>query len=432
VLSKGSKRHKEIPNWMIPALYALAAISAGLMLPRIEARVLPMVTLGLAPASALSMYSSVGSGMLALTGIVFSLVFVMVQFSAIAYSPRLVLWIARDRVIWHSLGVFTATFIYSMAAIAWVDRNPGQRVPLFSGWLVIALLLSSVGMFIALIDRVSILQINGMLTFTGSHGRRVIEKMYPELATATVVGQPSEILEVPVTQVLLHMGPPRVIQTLDESKLFSLSVEARGVVEVVSAVGDTVVEGTELSRFRGSARKIDESSWRQAFEFGSERTFEQDPKYAIRLLVDIAIRALSPAVNDPTTAVQALDQIQDLLLRLGRRRLEIGAVCDQEDVLRLMITNPTWEDFLILAFDEIRYYGAKSIQVMRRMRAVIAELISSLPEERRGSLQYHLHRLDGVIQRSFEDEEEKQEARIEDRQGLGVPRRAKQHILPQR
>jgi uncharacterized membrane protein len=89
---------------------------------------------------------------------VFSLVFVMAQFSAVAHSPRLVLWIARDRVIWHSLGVFTATFIYSMAAIAWLDRDRSGRVLFFSGWLVVGLLLASVGMFIALVDRVAVLQ----------------------------------------------------------------------------------------------------------------------------------------------------------------------------------------------------------------------------------------------------------------------------------
>ena len=94
---------------------------------------------------------------------------------------------------------------------------------------------------------------------------------------------------------------------------------------------------------------------------GEERTFEQDPKYAIRLLVDIAIKALSPAINDPTTAVQALDQIEDLLLRLGRRRLEIGEFRDRDGQLRLVVPSPTWEDFLRLAFDEIRYCGARSV-----------------------------------------------------------------------
>ena len=84
------------------------------------------------------------------------------------------------------------------------------------------------------------------------------------------------------------------------------------------------------------------------------------PKYAIQLVVDIAIKALSPAVNDPTTAVQALDQIEALLLRLGRRRLDIGAFCDRGGNLRLFLPFPAWEDFLRLAFEEIRAYGANS------------------------------------------------------------------------
>src|SRR4029077_4464554 len=93
------------------------------------------------------------------------------------------------------------------------------------------------------------------------------------------------------------------------------------------------------------------------------RTFEQDPKYAIRLLVDIAIRALSPAINDPTTAVQALDQIEDLLRRLGRRQLDAGYARDATGSIRVIFPVPTWQDYLALSFDEIRQFGATSVQV---------------------------------------------------------------------
>jgi uncharacterized membrane protein len=161
---------------------------------------------------------------------------------------------------------------------------------------------------------------------------------------------------------------------------------------------------------------------------GRERTFEQDPKYAIRLLVDIAIKALSPAINDPTTAVQALDQIEDLLLRLGRRQLQVGTARDADGAPRLVIPGPTWEDFLMLAFDEIRFCGATSVQIMRRMRALISDLISALPKERHPALRHYQKRLDSTIARSFEDAEEQLEASIEDRQGLGVPRRLQPQI----
>jgi uncharacterized membrane protein len=177
-----------------------------------------------------------------------------------------------------------------------------------------------------------------------------------------------------------------------------------------------------LLRVHGGTRAFDERALRAAFVLGGQRTFEQDPKYAIRLLVDIAIKALSPAVNDPTTAVQALDQIEDLLLRLGSRRLEIGAFRDRAGALRLVVPHPEWEDFLTLAFDEIRYCGATSVQVMRRMRALAADLIRALPPERHEALHHQQQRLDASITQSFHDVGEQQEASVEDRQGLGIPR----------
>jgi uncharacterized membrane protein len=415
--------HAKVPNWAIPTLYACVSLIAGLTLPRVESALLPTFDAGISTSAATAIYTSIGSGMLGMAGIVFSLVFVMVQFSAIAYSPRLVMWIARDRRIWHSLGVFVATFLYSIAAIAWLDRGPANKVPFFSGWLVIVLLLASVGMFIALVDRIALLQINSMLSFTGDHGRAVIDKIYPPFDTVITVAQPEEFQNVPVTQTLFHTGRPRAIRAVQESSLFRLALSGDRIIEVTTSVGDTVIEGTMLLRVHGGAEQINERELRRTFELGAERTFEQDPKYAIRLLVDIAIKALSPAVNDPTTAVQVLDQIEDLLLRLGRRRLKAGVIRDGKGNLRLIVPNPTWEDFLALAFDEIRTYGAKSVQVMRRMKALGSDLISALPQERHPPLKHFQERLNSTIARSFEDLEERREASVEDRQGLGVPRR---------
>jgi uncharacterized membrane protein len=411
-----------LPTWGIPALYAVIAVLAGLTLPRLESILLPGSQSGLSPTAAVTIFSSVGSGMIALTGIVFSLAFVMVQFSATAYSPRLVLWIARDPVLWHAVGIFSATFLYAIAAIAWVDRPGIGGTPFISSWLVIALLLASVGMFIALIEKISLLQIHRMLAFTADHGRRVIEETYPPLETAIATPDPEEYLKLPVSQTVRHSGRPQTVQALDVPALLALSSGAGAVMVVVANVGDTLVEGTPMLRVHGGKRAMDERALGDAFAVGAERTFEQDPKYPLRLLVDIAIKALSPAVNDPTTAVQALDQIEDLLLRLGRRRLEIGAVRDRDGALRLVVPQPTWDDFLALAFDEIRYCGASSVQVMRRMKALAADLIAALPPERHASLRRHQKRLDAAIAKSFDDAADKQEASVEDRQGLGIPR----------
>jgi uncharacterized membrane protein len=417
-----TKSAGQLDTWGIPALYAAAAIVAGLTFPRIESRLFPELISKLSVSSAMAMYSSIASGMIALTGIVFSLTFVMVQFSATAYSPRLVLWIARDPVMSHSLGIFTATFLYAIAALAGVDRSSSGRVPSVSVWVVVGLLLASVAMFISLIHRIGLLQVNRMLIFTGDQGRRVIATLYPSAKPLATASGSDEFRSLPCTQSIIHFGRPRSIQTVDVDALVSLAKEHGGVIEMAVAVGDTVVELMPMLHLFGARGPIDETRLRNAIVLGGERTFDQDPKYAIRLLVDIAIKALSPAINDPTTAVQALDQIQDLLLRLGCRYLEIGKFRDGEGKLRLVLPFPAWDDLLRLAFDEIRAYGASSMQVMRRMNALVNDLIAVLPEDRRPALRHWDERLKNTIALSFPDREDQQEASKEDRQGLGMPR----------
>jgi uncharacterized membrane protein len=412
----------QLGTWGVPALYAATAIVAGLTLPRIEGRLFPGVVAKLSISSAMTMYSAIASGMISLTGIVFSLTFVMVQFSATAYSPRLVLWIARDPVMSHSLGIFTATFLYAIAALVGVDRSGSGKVPAVSVWVVVALLLASVAMFISLIHRIGLLQVNRMLIFTGDQGRRVITSLYPSVKSPATTSGSDEFRALPCSQTLIHHGRPRSVQTVDVDALVLLAKECGGVIEMSMAVGDTVVELMPVLQVFGAHEPVAEKRLRNAIVFGGERTFDQDPKYAIRLLVDIAIKALSPAINDPTTAVQALDQIQDLLLRLGCRYLEIGKFRDTEGKLRLVLPFPKWNDILQLAFDEIRVYGAGSVQVMRRMNALVNDLIAALPEERRPALRHWEERLKISITHSFPEQEDRQEASKGDRQGLGMPR----------
>jgi uncharacterized membrane protein len=416
------KHKRQLNAWGIPALYAVIAIAAALTLPRFEGRIFPGLISPLSVSAASAIYAAIASGMIALTGIVFSLTFVMVQFSATAYSPRLVLWIARDPVISHALGMFTATFLFAIAALSGVDRNASGKVPFVSAWMENALLLASVGMFIALIHRIGLLQVNRMLVFTGEQGRKVITTLYPVSNLVGPAAAAVDLRALPLTQTLIHHGRPRAIQAVDVAWLVQIAEASGGVIEMLGAVGDTVLESTPLLHVYGVEVPVDEEKLRTGIELGEERTFEQDPKYAIRLLVDIAIKALSPAINDPTTAVQALDQIEDLLLRMGRQHLEIGKYHGSSGELRLIVPFPSWDDLLRLAFDEISAYGATSVQVMRRMNALLADLARAVPEERRPTVHYWSGRLKAMIARSFVDDEQRVEALKEDRQGLGVPR----------
>jgi len=417
-------RRARLGPWLIPLMYAVGAISAGLLFPRFEYRFFPHVAAEVTVNSAVAIYSSIASGMMALTGIVFSLAFVMVQFSATAYSPRLVLWIARDPVVSHAIGIFSATFLFAVSALAWLDRGGSGKVPFLSAWIVVVLLLASVGMFVGLINRIGMLQINRMLIFTGDRGRDVIKTLYEPLGSSSATTQPDNYARSLPAQTLLHRGHPLSLEAVGLEQLVRLASSCDGRIDMVAAVGDTVMEGIPLLHVFGAQQRVDEQKLRDALELGEERTFEQDPKYAIRLLVDIAIKALSPAINDPTTAVQALDQIGDLLLRLGGRRLEVGTFRDASGRVRLVIPFPSWDDFLHLAFEEILSCGAKSVQVMRRMKALMADLLTVLPVERHAGLKYWQQRLQASISRSFEDAEERLSASMEDRQGLGITRNA--------
>src|ERR1051326_1908435 len=149
MLSQARRIH--LGPWLIPGLYAVTAIAASIILPRIEHYVFPHLKAEASIDTSIAIYSSIASGMMALTGIVFSLTFLMVQFSATAYSPRLVMWIARDPVLSHAVGVFSATFLFAIAALSWLDRGNSRKVLLLNALTVVVLLLASVAMFIALI-----------------------------------------------------------------------------------------------------------------------------------------------------------------------------------------------------------------------------------------------------------------------------------------
>ena len=226
-----------------------------------------------------------------------------------------------------------------------------------------------------------------------------------------------------------YLGKPRAVARFDVDFLVAIARQARGAIVMACAVGDTLVEGDVLLRVHDAGAPLPEEALLRAVRLGRERTFEQDPKYPIRLLVDIAIKALSPAINDPTTAVQTIDQLEDLLRRLGSAELDAGDVDDADGALRFVFPTPTWEDYLTLAFDEIRHFGSNSVQVMRRMRSALVGLADSLEsQERVETVRGYLEHLDRIIGASPFDVEDKRMARQEDRQGIGLSRRQSEAI----
>ena len=210
-----------------------------------------------------------------------------------------------------------------------------------------------------------------------------------------------------------------VVLAFDVPGLVSLAQSADCVIELVPQVGDFVAMGDPLFRIFQGGATLSADALCQSVAVGQERTLEQDPAFAFRIIVDIASKGLSPAINDPTTAVLALDQIHHLLRDVGQRWLDDERVRDGQGRLRLVYRTPGWEDFVHLAVTEIRQYGGTSIQIARRMRAMLENLIQTLPEERAGLLRQELKLLQRSAERFFTEPEDRVLAEVSDLQGVG-------------
>ena len=209
------RQHKfRLSTWAIPALYAAAAIVAGLTFPRFESQNFPGLVHPMNVSVTITLYSSIASGMLALTSIVFSLIFVMVQFSATAYSPRLALWVARDPVISHSLGVFTATFLYALGALRECPEAGRKRshMPVPFGLRPPA---GEHGHVHCPCPSDHVPSGQPHVDFHWRSRTKVISTMYPSLISEITPTATEDFRALPQSQMLIHHGRPRSVQAVD-------------------------------------------------------------------------------------------------------------------------------------------------------------------------------------------------------------------------
>jgi len=252
----------------------------------------------------------------------------------------------------------------------------------------------------------------------GEFGIAIIRNIYPESTTGPRSMESSSNSASP-RRTVAYVGTSGIVLAADLAGLVAQARRANGIIEFVPQVGDFVAVDEPLFRLYGGAGAINDNQLRAAVAFGSERTLDQDPTFAFRILVDIAIKALSPAINDPTTAVLAIDQLHRLLRMVGLRHVSREELRDAAGELRLVFRTPNWEDFVHLTCTEIRHFGAGSVQVMRRMRSMLENLMDTLPQFRHAELRQQLDLLDREIEGHYQFAEDRTLARIPDPQGLG-------------
>lgn len=373
--------------WFIPALLVMAAVGLTALFGFLDGRVLKDVSWIRFPGgaeSARSVLSTITSSMITFTGLVFSITMLVLQLASQQYSPRVMQTFLRDRLSQVSLGVFASTFTYALLVLRQITP---EEVPGLSVAFAVVLVLVSLGFFVAYIDHVSQrIRISSILRSVREQGERMI-------AMRCGSGdEPSDSL-LPLPVEVVPTTRSGVVVELDEGELVEEALRSGVVLTTVPRTGDPIVEGMPLFEVRGGRVREHERLVRRV-QIGHTREGGQDLGAPIRHLVDVAVRALSPGVNDPSTAVQAINEIHVLLRAMATLPMPTGVHRDREGHVRLVVREPTWDDVIKLALVEIAYHGTNSVQVRRRMRALVLDLMSVVEDDRRGALRRLLDTLD--------------------------------------
>lgn len=366
--------------WFLPALALSAAAGLAFSTTSIDRNLHTAMTFPMGfvvdAESARGFLSLISSWMLTFIGLAFTMTIVVLQLASAQFSPRVLGTLLRDRYSQASLGIFIGTFAYSFMVLREVRSGGSDEfVPAVSLAVAFTLVLISLGVFIRYVNHVAqSIRAGSVITTVAEATRQELDAHWPrrEGMLRTDEWRPYRTIPAPVGGLL---------RSFDTDGLVGLARRSDIVLEIVPKVGGFVPRGAPLVRVLGDSGSLDARDVLSQIRLGQERTMHQDPAFGFRQLVDIAERALSPGVNDPTTAVQVIDQLHDLLRELLSREIPHGSHTDPEGNVRLVVPTPSWVDFLRLAVEEIRHYGADSIQISRRLLAMLEDLRTVAPDE---------------------------------------------------
>lgn len=384
-LGRALRRRRRLREGLVQLVYILAGAALALLIPRIP------VGFTVPSDETKTALLSIGAAIVPFIGIVFSLLFLVVQFGSTTFTPRLNLF-RRAPIVWHAFSYFSAVFVFSFMAAFTIPKNAAVSglVPIVTGAAVLAAFAVFRTLQFAAFDSIQLAPSLAQVTVAGHD---LIDGIYPAdlragpppAATGRPPGAPAERHE------LLWPYGPAVLQFIDVPRLLRAAEGADIVIELCAATGETLQRHDCVAVVHGTGPAALDADILKALGTGVERTFEQDPGLALRVLADIALRALSPAVNDPTSAAQALDGLDSLLRALVTRDLDAARTPGTGH--RLIMALPGWDDYLGTALDETISSAAGSIQVRRRIERLLGNLARIAPAQRLPAIQT---RLEGV------------------------------------
>jgi len=377
--------------WFVPGVVTIAAIALAMVMVHVDRvhegpwAVLAPLIFGGGAEGARGVLSAIAGSLITVTGVVFSVTIVALQLASSQFTPRVLRSFVADRTNQVVLGVFIGTFTYALLVLRTVRsaaEDGAQFVPELAVTLSVVLLLVSVGALIVFIDHAArSIQASVILQRETTKGLHQIAERFPD-AGGPGAGREVAPWELPAgaaRQVVARRAG--YVQTVEAERLFELARERRLVVRVELQVGGFVLPGEPLASVWPAELPDDEveNSVRESFSIGSERTHEQDVELGFIKISDIAVKALSPGINDPTTAHLCIDRLGELLVALGRRQVPGDARVDDEGTLRLVAGHLTFERAMGLAFDQIRHYGASNPAIAKKLLDTIRRVAVLVP-----------------------------------------------------
>ncbi|MGN9768342.1 DUF2254 domain-containing protein [Micromonospora sp. SD12] len=368
--------------WLVPGVFAVGAVAVAGGLSMLELQLdLPVEgILPSNPAGARSLLSSIITAMISFTALVFSITVVALQLASSQYTPRVLRTFLQDRIIQATLGTFVATFLFAMVVLAALPARDGERFPELSLAVSMSLVLASTGIFIYYLHHITtVMRVSHIIASIGAQTRRSIARLpAPDEPAAMVHGKVTQTVPAPA---------PGMVSNVDLPLLARLAREYDCAITVVPAPGDFVVEGAPLVRVHrvvgATGRPVPNDEASQGVTIGMERTPGQDVGFGFRQLADIAERALSPAVNDVTTAVRAVQEAHDLLRRLATRPDPVHVVRDDDSTVRVRVDGVRYDLLLAMVVDDIRLVAGQQPRVARLLDAVLRDLATvALPAHR--------------------------------------------------
>ncbi|MEU2824590.1 DUF2254 domain-containing protein [Streptomyces bacillaris] len=359
--------------------------------------------------------TQISSAMMTFIGVVFSISLVAVQMASGQLTPRVVRIFVRSRISKATLTVFLATFLFSLLVLASYESETDPRrvvsVPLLQSLLTLVLVGLSLLLFVVYVSStLRLMQVGPVVDRIARDSFRVLGRMPRGPGGSEGLGAR--------TGQVMYEGRAGVLRDVNTARLVRVARRQGVVLRLIPRIGDFVVPGTPMFAVHGGAVPP-RHRLRSAVSVSVERTLHQDLAFGLRQLTDIALRALSTSVNDPTTAVQCLDRTVQFLAVVVR--LPLGTVHhrDRAGQVRLVQEGPEWEDLVDLAFEEIRWCVAGSPQVSRRLLAGLDDLLLLAPEERKQPLVRHRALLVEAVERSVPVAADREFALLPDRQGIG-------------